>query len=65
MDDQERRLANFAVDRERRGRPSTLNVRDAFDELRERYARPAAATRGARDRAEQAQRLEEQRRFYE
>merc|ERR1712113_252757 len=61
MDDEERRPANFAVDRERRGRPSTLNVRDAFDELRERYAQTAAATRGARDRAEQAQRLEEQR----
>ena len=63
-DDEERKLANFAANRERGGRPShtVFNALDTFEQLRERFANKEAARRAARERAAQVQRAEECRR---
>ena len=63
-DDEERKLANFAANRERGGRPShtVFNALDTFEQLRERFGDKEAARRAARERAAQVQRAEQCRR---
>ena len=61
-DDEERRLANFIANRERKGRASWFNAPASFDQLRQKYAQSSAARRDAQNREAEAQRLEEQRR---
>eukprot|EP00959_Pyramimonas_sp_CCMP1952_P039198 820559-Pyramimonas_sp.AAC.1 len=61
-DDEERKLANFIANRERKDRPaSSFNAPASFAQLRERFAQSAAARRDAQSREAEAQRLEEQR----